>query len=65
MKTNEFITDIFGNRIEVTDLKAAIKQTNMFVDMSKEVNYKFEENGKEVTFLEFNEHQLKELNKLK
>jgi hypothetical protein len=43
MKNSIFITDIFGNSIEVTDLKGAISQTKQFAHMSKQNNIIFTE----------------------
>ena len=43
MKNSIFITDIFGNLIQVTDLQGAITQTKQFVFMSKKDNIVFTE----------------------
>ena len=81
-----FITDIFGNSIQVTDLEKSISQTKQFIHMSKQNNIIFTEyyfenttdthgrqikvkrtpkKPKEVNSLDFYNHQLKQLLKLK
>jgi hypothetical protein len=37
------IQDIFGNTIEVTDLKKSIQQTESFIEFSKEQTILFQE----------------------
>ncbi len=66
------IKNIFGRTIEVTHLPKAIKETKLFVTMSEQVKkdkdapIKFiSEGNNQVTLLEYHNHNLIQLQKLK